>query len=887
MSAGCARVGTGMVAALTCGAILAGGVPAVAAPRPAVAAGDISTVAGGVGGPARATTVSLGLCGVAFGSGHLYLAGAGTVRSVNPAGDWLTTPAGIGNVSGPLGDGGRATTAFFDACGAAADPSGNLVIADWQDSRIRLVAKSTGTFYGQAMTAGDIYTVAGTGAAGFSGDGGPAASAEIDAPMGMGVDGAGNLVIPDSGSNRVRVVAVTTGTFYGRAMTAGDIYTVAGDGMSGSSGDGGPATSAELAHPQGATVDGAGNLVIPDSGSNRVRVVAVTTGTFYGRAMTAGDIYTVAGTGHPGFSGDGGLATSAQLHGPDAVTVDGAGNLVIADTGNSRVRVVAVTTGTFYGRAMTAGHIYTVAGTSRGFSGEGGPATSAKLDNPAGTTFDGAGNLVVADAANNRARVVAASTGRFYGRAMTAGHIYTVAGTGQPFDGSSGDGDPAARAEISQPQGVAAGPAGSLLISDMGNWRVRMVAGATGTFYGEAMTAGDMYTVAGTGAQGSSGDGGPATSAGLGQTAGLGVDGAGNLLIADSGNSRIRVVAASPGTFYGQAMTAGDIYTVAGSGKSGSAGDGGPATSAELSFPQAITVDGAGNLVIADSSNSRIRVVAASTGTFYGQAMTAGDIYTVAGASSAGFSGEGGPATSAKLNFPDGVAVDAAGNLVIADTYNYRIRVVAVTTGTFYGRAMTAGDIYTIAGNGSAGFSGDGGPATATGLYKPLRVTVDAAGNLVFCDERDNRIRVIPVTTGTFYSQAMTAGDIYTIAGIGIRGTTGDGGPATRAEVGEPAGITFDAQGNLLIATRNGGRIRVVPQKTGTFYGRAMTKGDIYTIAGGGTGGLGDGGPATSAVLSQPGAVMVGAAGKVLIADTADKRIRKVAEAPAALPAAR
>jgi hypothetical protein len=122
----------------------------------------------------------------------------------------------------------------------------------------------------------------------------------------------------------------------------------------------------------------------------------------------------------------------------------------------------------------------------------------------------------------------------------------------------------------------------------------------------------------------------------------------------------------------------------------------------------------------------------------------------------------------------------------------------------------------------------------------------------------------------------MTAGDIYTIAGTGRRGTTGDGGPATRAEVGEPAGVTLDALGNLLIATRNGGRIRVVAASTGTFYGRAMTGGDIYTIAGGGTGGLGDGGPATSAVLLQPGAVMVDTAGNVLICDTADGRIREV-----------
>jgi hypothetical protein len=265
--------------------------------------------------------------------------------------------------------------------------------------------------------------------------------------------------------------------------------------------------------------------------------------------------------------------------------------------------------------------------------------------------------------------------------------------------------------------------------------------------------------------------------------------------------------------------------------------------------------------------------------------MTAGDIYTIAGNGTQGFSGDAGPATAAGLNTPLRTTVDAAGNVVISDSFNQRLRVLAVKTGTFYGRAMTAGDIYTIAGNGTAGYSGDGGPATAAGLYKPLRVTVDAVGNLVFCDERDNRIRVVAVRSGRFYGQAMTAGDIYTIAGTGRRGTTGDGGPATRAEVGEPAGITLDALGNLLIATRNGGRIRVVAASTGTFYGRAMTGGDIYTIAGGGTGGLGDGGPATSAVLLQPGAVMVDTAGNVLIADTADKRIREVSGPPAALPA--
>src|SRR5205823_13777845 len=162
-------------------------------------------------------------------------------------------------------------------------------------------------------------------------------------------------------------------------------------------------------------------------------------------------------------------------------------------------------------------------------------------------------------------------------------------------------------------------------------------------------------------------------------------DPAGNLIIADSLDQRIRVVAAATGNFYGQAMTAGDIYTVAGNGLNQSSGDGGPATSAGLNGPKGVAVDGAGNLVVADTSDSRIRVVADSTGTFYGQAMTAGDIYTVVGDGTVGFSGDGGPATNAKVDSPEGVAVDGAGKMGIADARNQRVRVVAVRTCRFYG----------------------------------------------------------------------------------------------------------------------------------------------------------------------------------------------------------
>ena len=150
---------------------------------------------------------------------------------------------------------------------------------------------------------------------------------------------------------------------------------------------------------------------------------------------------------------------------------------------------------------------------------------------------------------------------------------------------------------------------------------------------------------------------------------------------------------------------------IAGNGTFGYSGDGGPATSAGIYDPEGVAVDGSGNVVIADSGNNRVRVVAASTGTFYGTAMTKGDIYTIAGNGTGAYSGDGGPATSAELNFPQAVAVDGSGNVVIADTYNNRVRLVAASTGTFYGQAMTAGDIYTIAGNGTGGYSGDGGPA--------------------------------------------------------------------------------------------------------------------------------------------------------------------------------
>jgi uncharacterized protein (TIGR03437 family) len=558
----------------------------------------------------------------------------------------ITTVAGNGTCCFS-GDNGPATSAqLFNPDGVAVDSAGNIYIADTQNNRIRKVSN------------GVIATVAGSGTPGFSGDNGPATSAQLNFPSGVVVDSTGNLYIADTFNFRIRKVS------------NGVIATVAGNGTSGFSGDNGPATSATLSAPWAFAVDSAGNLYIADTDNYRIRQVS------------NGVIATMAGNGTPGFSGDNGPAARAQLYYPHGVAVDSAGNLYIADYGNNRIRKV------------TNGVITTVAGNGTyGFSGDNGPATSAQLYNPYGVAVDSAGNLYIADANNYRIRKV------------TNGVITTVAGNGTY--GFSGDNGPATSAQLNFPSGVVVDSTGNLYIADTFNYRIRQV------------TNGVITTVAGGGTYGFSGDNGPATNAQLYNPYGVAVDSAGNLYIADTTNNRIRKV------------SNGVITTVAGGGAS--LDDNGPASSAQLNGPTAVAVDSAGNLYIADAQNNRIRKV------------SNGVIASVAGNGTIGFSGDSGPATSAAFFYPQIVAVDSAGNLYIADTGNNRIRKVS------------NGVVTTVAGNGTEGFSGDNGPATSAQLDSPYGLAVDSAGNVYIADTFSNRIRILtPAGSSCTYSVSPT-----------------------------------------------------------------------------------------------------------------------------------
>jgi uncharacterized protein (TIGR03437 family) len=630
----------------------------------------------------------------------------------------------------------------------------------------RVTVDAAGNFYFTSLNCvfkvdggGTLTRLAGNSRAGYSGDGGPAKQAQLNVPAGLAIDASGDIFIADSGNNVVRELTPD-----------GKIQTVAGNGTQGYSGDFDVATQAQLHAPSGVAVDASGNLYIADSGNNVIREVT-----------TDGSISTFAGDGLASYSGDSSTSTPAAptqagLHDPLDVAVGPNGTIYIVDTGNSFIRTVS------------GGAINFVAGSgSVGFAGDGGSATASTTNAGAGVAlygpraiaFDSAGNYYFADSGNGRIRKV-----------DTKGIISTVAGNGT--FGFAGDGSAATGANLNQPSGVAVDSQGNIYIADTGNARIRKVS-----------SSGTISTVAGNGMVSYSGDGGSATGAQLNGPLGVATDNAGNLFIADSQNGVVRTV------------KKGAIASVGGG---------------TFVIPRAIATDGAGNAYVADAQDNRVRKIAID-----------GTVTTYAGNGTNGFAGDGGPAANAQLSAPAAVAVDAAGNLYIADLGNLRIRKVSAN-----------GSISTVAGNGSQSYSGDGGAAINASLNTPLGVAVDTAGNLYITDSASQVIREVTLD-----------GNINTIAGTGQPGFTGDGGPAIAAQLASPSGIAVDPFGNIFFVD-------------GTTHIREINSaGIIATVAGNGSIGYsGDGGMANLAQLNSPAAVWADSAGNLYVADTGNNAIR-------------
>ena len=592
---------------------------------------------------------------------------------------------------------------------------------------------------------------------GYIGDGNTATQASLNNPQDVFVDTQGNIYIADAEFNRVRKID-----------TSGTITTLAGGGTSSTQpyGDGGPATQGYLREPSAIFVDSTGVLYIVDQGLSRVRKVDL-----------SGTITTVAGGGT---NPDTTSATEVRLSGPTDIVIDAQNNLYIADRGNHRVRKV-----------NPSGIITTIAGTGeRGFDGDGGPATQAKLANPSGIHLDSAGNLYIADEQNRRVRKVDPS-----------GIITTVAGNGS-FS-SFNEGTPATETGISV-KSVYVDNAGNLYISD-GFSRIKKV-GADG----------NIATFAGGGSK-SPNENGLATEAELKSPIGLWGDTTGNLYIAEQGANLIRKVDAN-----------GNISITAG----GYIGDGKIRTETTLAKPKGLTLDPSGHLYVADYDHHRIRKIDATTGI----------AQTVAGNGIGGNNSDGILAITANVGLPFGLGIDAVGNLYVSSQ-----------TWSTIQKIDTSGIITNFAGGGNE--TTDDIVATQARLSSPSDIAFDQNGNMYIANLNNHTIRKID-TTGT----------ITTIAGNGQFGSTGDGGPASQAQLNRPTGLACDKLGNLYIADTGNKRIRKID-----------TAGNISTIAGGGTAGFptyGHNGAATDAQLINPTDVAIDTTGNLYIAD--QKLIRKI-----------
>ena len=688
----------------------------------------------------------------------LFLFILGSITSGSLRAQSIQTVAGGGTLDGSL----ATDVGLYGPRGLAFDAAGNLFIAQAEGNQVVRIDRSTGT----------MRTIAGNGGAGFSGDGFPAVAASLNDPREIVLDAAGNLYIADAGNNRVRRVDAASGI----------ITTIAGGGSPADEiGDGGLATSAALRVPWGLAITD-GKLLISEAAYNghRIRQVVLTPGR-----PDTGIISTIAGTGVKGFL-DNVPATSALIDSPAGITVDGAGNIFFADTGNHRIRRIDAVS-----RMIST---YAGGGSPADGVGDNLPATQAALDLPTTVAFDPAGNLHISGI-DGRVRRIDRQSGVIstiisalylpYGLAFDRdGNLYvtntdrsrvikrTPSGEQSIYAGGgefTGDQRVAVASVLRGPGGIAVDAAGNLFIADTSNARIRKVDATTGR----------ITTVAGNGGVYTENQEGiPAVEARIGYVLDVALDAAGNMYTVDPHNRRIWKI-----------NTSGVISTLAGGGNPADGlGDDGPATSAAIR-PVGVSVDAAGNVYIADSDNNRIRKV-----------DTSGTIRTIAGSGigdgSAGYSGDNGPGTAAKLNAPRKAVADSRGNVFISDSGNNVIR-----------KVDPAGVITTYAGRPAGGENLiDNVPALETNM-QPGHIALDQAGNLFIADAGFHRIRKVDV-------QTRIIGTVAGSASFYLDGDySGDSGPALRAKLNfgyTPGGVAVRSNGDLYISDTVNNRVRAV-----------------------------------------------------------------------------
>ena len=734
-----------------------------------------------------------------------------------------------------------ATDIFGDGCPATqailasphigdSDATGNFYFPDTTNNIIRRVDAVTGII--------TLFAGSSTGTAGYSGDGGQATAAKLNQPKGLRIDPFGNVVVADLNNNRIRSINPTTGI----------ITTIAGSATQGSgiNTNGTVANALKFQSPFDLAFDKSGNLYISDYYDNEVVLVTVVNGAI---VPTSSLGYVLAGTGTAGRTGDNGPAPSAEVDEPRGITVDASGNVYIADFANSYVRKI---TSPFQNGTLnlTSAIISSYAGNgTNGYlpAQDGGAPTSAEVAAPQGVTTDAAGNLYIAQygAGFDVIRKINSTV-------LAAPTISTFAGTG--VAGYAGDGGAAIAAKLYSPAGLSVDRNGRFLIHDATNNRIRLVQPVTifaTTAVGSSSAASNVVAQAtaavtpktvGVTANSHDFTTGTMTGCTLNTAAAIGAECSvpvmftpaapgvrkTAVMITDSSANNYVTGVIGIGSAPAVAYTPSAIATLTGTGVAGNTGNNGPASLAQVNAPRGSVIDASGSLVFADSGSNVIRRIDHTTGA----------ISVLAGTGTSGYAGDAGAATAAKLNAPADVVLDAAGNLYIADTGNNVIREVNAATGI----------ITTVAGTGTAGYTGDLGLATTATLNMPTGLAMDFAGRLYVVDTGNEVIRrFVP-----------NGGYIATIAGTGgTAGYSGDGAAATLAVLNTPVAVTVDPAGDIYIADRGNYVIRKI-----TPLGIISTYAGMRSLSSN----SGDGGAATSAGLLTPSDVALDAAGDLYIA---------------------